>query len=539
MHLFRPHKKPQNISERLQERRTFIENILLPCLLFSALTGIFTGALVFSFNLISTEVVHYSSEIYHFVRENPIYAPLLFLCVIVLGLLAGLMLKWFPNVRGGSLPVAVAHLRGHIAFKWLPNVVFVYFSSMISYLVGVPLGNEAPCVQMGAAVGKGTVGLFAKKHRAWRRYIMTGGACAGFAVTTGAPLSGIFFALEEAHRRFTPMVIMVATMSTSAAIFTSRWLCNLFQVELTIISATLESSLRLKDIWAVILLALFCALFAAIFSKTYEKINHIVQKLRQRLHFIIRLEIVFVIVAIFGMISGNFINDGHNLLHEILHNEHVWMFLLLYLFVRSILVICSNSVGATGGLFVPTLVFGAMLGSICAQILISIGALPAESAPIMIVIGMATYKGASMRTPITAIIFACEVLSGLTNLPFIILSVAIAYLTVELLGAEPVMEIVYEARLEQEHEGKERKVYDMSMTVQPGAFVIGKETRDVLWPPECTVLAVHHTAGHRSHGELAGMHAGDVLDLHFASYDLERTMYMLTDLIGTQPQAEN
>jgi hypothetical protein len=104
---------------------------------------------------------------------------------------------------------------------------------------------------------------------------------------------------------------------------------------------------------------------------------------------------------------------------------------------------------------------------------------------------------------------------------------------------ENVMEIVYEARLEQEHEGKERKVYDMSMTVQPGAFVIGKETRDVLWPPECTVLAVHHTAGHRSHGELAGMHAGDVLDLHFASYDLERTMYMLTDLIGTQPQAEN
>ena len=108
MHLFRPHKKPQNISERLQERRTFIENILLPCLLFSTLTGIFTGALVFSFNLISTEVVHYSSEIYHFVRENPIYAPLLFLGVIVLGLLAGLMLKWFPNVRGGSLPVAVA-----------------------------------------------------------------------------------------------------------------------------------------------------------------------------------------------------------------------------------------------------------------------------------------------------------------------------------------------------------------------------------------------------------------------------------------------
>ena len=538
MHLFRSHTKPKNISDHIQERKTFLENILLPCLLFSTLTGIFTGALIFSFNLISTEVIHYSSEIYHFVRENPIYIPLLLLGVTVLGLLAGLMLKLFPSARGGSLPVAVAHLRGHIAFKWIPNIVFVYISSMITYLVGVPLGNEAPCVQMGAAVGKGTVGLSGKKHRAWSRYVMTGGACAGFAVTTGAPLSGIFFALEEAHRRFTPMVIMVATMSTTAAIFTSKWLCDLFDVELTIISATLEHTLRMQDIWAVVLVALICALFAAIFSKTYDKVRHVVQKVSTRVHFIVRLEFVFLLVAVCGLISGNFINDGHNLLHEMLHHEHVWSFLLLYLFVRSVLVIFSNSVGATGGLFVPTLVFGAMIGSICAQILIALGALPAEYAPVMIVIGMVAYKGASMRTPITAIIFACEVLSGLNNLPFVILAVAVAYLTVELLGAEPVMEFVYEARLEQEHEGKTREVHDISMTVQPGAFVIGKETRDVFWPPECTVMAVHHMAGYRSHGGIAGMHVGDVLDLHFATYDMESTMIMLTDLVGEQPEAE-
>lgn len=536
MHLFRSHKKPQNLADRINERRTFLKNILLPCLLFSSLTGIFTGALIFSFNLISSYVIHLSSEIYQWVRNNPIYIPLLLLGVLVLGGLAGLMLKLFPSARGGSLPVAVAHLRGHIAFKWIPNIIFVYFSSMITYLVGVPLGNEAPCVQMGAAAGKGMVSLFAKKHHVWDRYVMTGGACAGFAVTTGAPLSGIFFALEEAHRRFTPMIIMVATMSTTAAVFTSRWLCKLFHVEMSIITIALDRSLRMQDIWAVLLVALVCGLFAAIFSRTYEKIRHYVQKIRKRIHFIIRLEVVFLLVAVCGLISGNFINDGHNLLHEIVHNEHLWSFLLLYLGVRSILVIFSNSVGATGGLFVPTLVFGAMLGSICAQILISLGVLPAEYAPILIVVGMAAYKGASMRTPITAIIFAVEVLSGLHNIAFIILAVAIAYLTVELLGAEPVMEYVYESRLEQEHEGKTRQVYDISMTVQPDAFVIGKETRDILWPPECVVLAIHHDTGSRSHGGHIGMHVGDVLDLHFASYDLNHTMNMLYDLVGEQPQ---
>jgi H+/Cl- antiporter ClcA len=536
MHLSRSKKKPQNLAEHIRERRTFFKNILLPCLLFSTLTGIFTGALIFSFNIISTQVIHQSSEMYHWFRENPKYIPLLILGVLLLGLIAGWMLKVFPSARGGSLPVAVAHLRGHIAFKWIPNIIFVYFSSMITYLVGVPLGNEAPCVQMGAAAGKGTVSLFAKKHRAWDRYVMTGGACAGFAVTTGAPLSGIFFALEEAHRRFTPMIIMVATISTTSAVLTSQWLCKLFRTELTIITVALKDTLRIQDVWAVIILALMCALFAAFFSRFYEKVRHYVLKIRKRVHFIFRLEAVFLIVAICGLLSSNFINDGHNLLHDIVHQEHLWQFLLLYLFVRAILVVFSNSVGATGGLFVPTLVFGAMLGSICAQILISLGLLSPESAPIMIVIGMAAYKGASMRTPITAIVFAIEVLSGLSNAPFIILAVAISYLTVELLGAEPVMEFVYESRLEQEHEGKERCVYDVSLTVQADSFAIGKETRDILWPPECVVLAVHHDSGHRSHGGHSGIHAGDTLDLHFASYDKERTMNMLYDLVGEQPQ---
>ncbi|MBQ7321227.1 MAG: chloride channel protein [Clostridia bacterium] len=498
------------------------------------MTGIFTGVLIFSFNLLSTQVIHHSVEIYHFVRENPIWIPALLLAVVLLGLLAGLMLKLFPSARGGSLPIAVAHLRGHIAFKWIPNIVFVYISSMITYLVGLPLGNEAPCVQMGAAVGKGTVSLFTKKHRAWERYVMTGGACAGFAVTTGAPLSGIFFALEEAHRRFTPMVIMVATISTSAAILTSRCLCHIFRVELTIITVALEHTLRLRDIWAVILVAIVCAFFAALFSKTYEKVRHVVLKIRERVHFVFRLLAVFLIVALCGLISGNFINDGHNLLHEIVHNEHVWTFLLLYLFVRSILVIFSNSVGATGGLFVPTLVFGAMLGSICAQILISLGVLPAEYAPILIVIGMASYKGASMRTPITAIVFAVEVLSGLGNIPFVVLAVAIAYLVVELLGAEPVMEFVYEARIEQEHEGKERQEYETSMMVQSGSFAVGKQTRDIFWPPECVVMAVRHPEGHKSHGGHAGMHVGDMVDLHFATYDLDETKKTLCSLLGDQ-----
>ena len=36
---------------------------------------------------------------------------------------------------------------------------------MGSFLFGVPLGNEGPAVQMGTAIGKGSVSVFAKKQR--------------------------------------------------------------------------------------------------------------------------------------------------------------------------------------------------------------------------------------------------------------------------------------------------------------------------------------------------------------------------------------
>ena len=72
----------------------------------------------------------------------------------------------------------------------------LFFGSVTSFLIGVPLGNEGPSVLMGTAVGKGCTDTLAKKHPAWSRYSMTGGACAGFAVATGAPISGILDAYK-------------------------------------------------------------------------------------------------------------------------------------------------------------------------------------------------------------------------------------------------------------------------------------------------------------------------------------------------------
>ena len=166
-------------------RSTYIKNILLPCLLFSVITGIFTGTLIFLFKAAASFVIGKSEELYAVVRSQPGHIPLFILGIALVGLSSAVLLRCVPDARGGGIPTAIAILRGLIPFCWVKTIVFVFASSMLTYFGGVPLGNEGPSVQMGTAVGRGTVSLFTRKNQAWDRYIMTGGACAGVAAATG------------------------------------------------------------------------------------------------------------------------------------------------------------------------------------------------------------------------------------------------------------------------------------------------------------------------------------------------------------------
>lgn len=81
---------------------------------------------------------------------------------------------------------------------------------------------------MGTAVGDGIIkGLGKEKHRGWRRYIMTGGASAGFSIATASPISAILFAMEELHKHFSPILLSVASISVISAQLTAKALSML------------------------------------------------------------------------------------------------------------------------------------------------------------------------------------------------------------------------------------------------------------------------------------------------------------------------
>ena len=519
------------------QTRSRVNSKLIPYILFPMIVGVLSGVLIFLFKLASSAVMHLSEQIYGFVRQNPVYLPALILGVAAIGVVSAVILKYAKECRGGGIPTAVASIRGLIPLKWIQGIFALFGSALLTYLAGVPLGNEGPSVQMGAAVGKGSSGLTGKEKRAWERYLMTGGACSGFAIATGAPLSGILFALEEAHRRFSTTLLTVASISVLMGTVTHRYLCFFFNVDTTFFDLEISQILPMRYLWVAILIGGACGVASLLFTKFY----HIAQKATKpagKKHRPVPIfVIIFSVTAVLGFVSATFVGSGHSLIEAILHGKTVWYAILLAFFVRAVLMIFANCEGVSGGIFVPTLTFGAMIASLMSDAFIALGLVDGQYYTILIVVGMAAFLAASSRTPITAIVFAAEALCVAANILPVIFGVVVSYLIVEVSGRHSFTDTVIESRALAARQGRVPTIVDSKMTVQGGSFADGMETRDILWPPTCVVLSIDRKQSHIPHHGIQEVCEGDLLHLHYQTFDPDETMQTLTAILGEQPEA--
>ena len=311
-----------------------------------------------------------------------------------------------------------------------------------------------------------------------------------------------------------------------------QFLCLLTDMEYSLFAFPELSVLPQKFFWTSLAVGVLVGFAAAIFTVAYRRIRHLVKHTLAKVPFTVKIVSIFLLTACVGFISGECVGSGHHLVDELMEGHGVWYLLIVWFLVRAALLLFANNADVTGGLFVPTLAFGAVLGALCGDILTETGILPAEYYSVMVVIGIASFLGAASRTPLMALAFAAEALCGLSNLLPITIGVTAAYLVVETLGIPAFTDTVVENKAEAEHAGKTAKVINLHLRVAEDAFVVGKEIRDILWPPTCTVLSVHRNPD-ASHHE-PGLCGGDLLHVHYQTYNAPATFADLEALVGKQ-----
>ena len=241
---------------------------------------------------------------------------------------------------------------------------------------------------------------------------------------------------------------------------------------------------------------------------------------------------VFVLSAGIGVISASCIGSGHHVIDMLMEGHGLSAMLLLILLIRMLLLLLANNSDVTGGLFVPQLAFGAIIGALCGKLFIEADLLPAEFYPVMVITGIASYLSASSRTPLIALAFSIEALDALPNILPVASAVTVAFLVIETLGMPAFTDTVIESKVEAYRHGRKSCIIETDLTVAPDSFVCGKEARDLLLPPTCVILSIHKNAAF--HVPSAAISAGDVLHVHFQTYHPAETIRQLEDMVGPQ-----
>lgn len=518
----------------------YFVNLICPAFIFGSITGVLTALVITAYKLCASFVIGYSESGYNFLRSNPYWIALVILAFMGISIFVAYLYKLMPDLKGGGIPTSIGLIRGTLYAKWFLNIIGVFFLSLLSFFIGVPLGNEGPSVQMGTLIGRGSVSPLMRNHRAWNRYSMTGGACAGFSVATGAPVSGIVFALEEAHQSFSPMIMIVASASVMSAHITTEILTLFFSINTRLFHHYELPDFRIRDIWIPLVVGLIVGILAVVILKYYKLISKLINK---KLSFIkpkYKIFTVLILTLAAGLCSYSFVSTGHHLIDELLLNSPSFWMLVAILIIRTTLTFSANSCGITGGLFLPIMALGATVSAITGKGLVLLG-VSEEYYTLVVILGITACISGMMKTPFTAIVFAIEALSCSNYILPVIAVACISFVVTEMFDAKSITDLALESTVHNLYHGKKQEVYDTFVKVNPSSFAVGKQIRDILWPKNLFVLSVksyENEAEVDVHGGKQ-LKAGDILHVRYSTYDENSTKEELISIVGKQDYDEH
>ncbi len=522
--------------------RNFIQLILV-----GSVTGVGAGSIVTLFTILAHKGEELSRDAYSFVRSNPVFLPLLFLALLSGAFLISVGIYISSEIRGVGIPQAEGAARGAIRFRWWRDLVAMFSTVLLSIFMGLSIGTEGPSVFLGACAGDG-VSCALKRNQMIRKYQITGGACTGLAVASNAPLTGVVFAFEEAHKRFTPEVFICAFSSVVFGMITRTLIYKLFGIaNHNAFSSYVFNELPAKSYGFVVGAGVVCGIVGVLFYKTSFLFRRLLGKIKTKnpakAHGI-RVFIAVILGGAVSLLASGVMGGGHGLIESIgtgggfstpvvesAFTKSLTWALLTVLLAKFFITTVNVGAGIPCGIFVPIIAIGACLGGVLNQLWMKLG-MSAGDADLMVMLCMAAFFSTVVKAPITSIIMICEFTGSFAPLLPVIIAVSLGFIIGEMSGTDG----IYEELLElYEHESgihahEQREVFVVQ--IQDGALADRREVRDVLWPAGARVREI--TRGEEiilPDGDTL-LHGGDVLTVVCRTDDAQKIRDELSHIVG-------
>lgn len=405
-------------------------------ILQSVLIGIGTGFVVLGFRIALGYSEHVRTLLYAFLPESsPLWTVVWILFLAALGVFLGFLSKLRPMIRGSGIPQIKGELRGIMWHRWLSELPLKFVSAILSIGAGLSLGREGPSVQMGGYIGK-AMSRIGHRSPAELRYLMISGAAAGLSAAFNAPLAGVLFALEELHKQFSPLMLLCAMAASAMGDFVSS---HFFGMRPSFSFPEIIPLSLNRFPWLILL-----GLLAAAGGDLFKKSLYFSQSLYSKLHvpMIVRPVVPLLVSVPLGFFLAETIGGGHELVEHLAVARYSLMLLAGLFFVKLAFSGLSYGAGTAGGIFLPLLVCGALLGTAFGTVLFRLGLVAEIEIVNFLILGMAAFFTAVVRAPVTGTVLILEMSGNLSHLGGLVIVCLIAQLACDLVRSRPVYDVL-------------------------------------------------------------------------------------------------
>ena len=394
-------KQKEQISDTKKEFN-FISSSIISQVFRGILVGIFAGLVVGAFRLLIEKSFHLIQAAYMRGRSEWIWlVALLFLYAFIVFVNARLVATE-KDIKGSGIPQVEAELKGLMSLSWWSVLWKKFVLGILAIASGLMLGREGPSIQLGAMSGKG-VSKFMNLSAAEERALIASGAAAGLAAAFNAPIAGLLFVVEEVYRHFSRFFWVSTLAASLVANFVSL---SMFGLTPVLDMPDNIPVMKLEQYWIYLVMGLLLGLSGYI----YEKVILNIQQVYQFLGRLFRISEAYypilasVLILPIGYFLPHLLGGGNQLILSLTASHYTVGTLLLFFILRFVWSMLSYGSGLPGGIFLPILALGSLLGGAMGTFCLQLGLISQEQFPIFIILGMSGYFGAISKAPLTAMI---------------------------------------------------------------------------------------------------------------------------------------
>ncbi|MDI3481893.1 MAG: hypothetical protein PWQ97_1548 [Tepidanaerobacteraceae bacterium] len=452
--------------------------------------GVVAGAVAALYRFIIQQSDIFREQIYHYLKANGVSAVLGWFIFLFAGAyILGIMVKKEPSVSGSGIPQIKGLLSGQMRMNWIRVLLYKFTGGIIALGFGLSLGREGPSVQLGAAAAQGLSRMLGR-IKVEEKYLITCGASAGLAAAFSAPLAGTIFALEELHKNFSPLVLVPAMAASMMAGFISHQ----FFGQAPLFDFGRLDPIPLKYYGYVFIMGIIIGALGVVFNLALVKTQDAYKKMS-----FLRLEqrpiIPILIAGILGFFLPQVLGGGNDLINSLDKIHYAAGFIIILAVIKLLFTVISYGSGVPGGIFLPMLVIGALVGDVYGTFIVKALSIDSSYVNNFIVLAMAGYFSAVVKAPITGAILITEMTGSFIHLLALTLISLTSYLTADLLNGQPIYDQLLDRLLIEKKKlkvltGTDRKVL-LEIPVCVGSELDGKKIKDVSLDPQCLLVSIN------------------------------------------------